>query len=268
MDPFYTAILGAIVRALLASLSGYLVSHHVLTAAQTERLTDDVVQHAMMAAPVVVAIAWSVLAKYRSRIRFLTALQAQPGTPEHVVDARISNGAGATLKSGIGLVVLLLCLPAAVHAQAIAIDKWTPALPTAGERRAADIASWGTVLTTLTLDGVATWKAHCEGTWDECEAALVKTGLRVGGTVLVSEIVKRAVHRARPCAPACGIDSPYSSTWSMHTALAFSALGGPRLAVALPLAIGTEGLRIAAGKHWLTDAVLGSVAGSLFSRIR
>jgi membrane-associated phospholipid phosphatase len=267
MGVLIESIVASLVRHALAGLSVYLVTHHLLTADQSDAFTKSLIEHLLMYAPAVVAIGWSVWQKYGSRVKFLTALELPPGS-EAQVERAIARGLAASLKSTGGIVLLLLCLPSPARAQAIAIDKWTPALPTAGERRAADIASWGTVLTTLTLDGVQTWKASCEGPRDACFAALGKAGLRVGGTVLLSEVVKRVVHRARPCAPACGIDSPYSSTWSMHTALAFSALGGPRLSIALPLAIGTGGLRVLGDKHWLSDVLLGAGVGALTSRIR
>lgn len=148
------------------------------------------------------------------------------------------------------------------------VDGLTPPLPTAGERRAADIASWGTVVAAVALDAHATWKTHCEDSWDECEGAMVRSALRVGLTLGVTQLVKMAVHRQRPCANECGFDSPNSSFYSMHTALAFSTLGGPRLAFALPLSVGTGGLRIAAGKHYLTDVLVGVGVGALTSRIR
>jgi membrane-associated phospholipid phosphatase len=54
----------------------------------------------------------------------------------------------------------------------------------------------------------------------------------------------------------------------MHTALAFSAVGGKRLAFTLPLAISTGGLRVAAGKHYVTDVLTGAAIGYATSFIR
>jgi hypothetical protein len=106
MDPFYRALIGSVVRWLMTSIGSYLVAQHVLAADQTDRLTTDVVNHAMMAAPIVVAIAWSVWQKYRSRIKFLTALEVPAGTSERKVDALVKNGAGAALSAAA--VALLL----------------------------------------------------------------------------------------------------------------------------------------------------------------
>lgn len=148
------------------------------------------------------------------------------------------------------------------------VDTWLSPLPTAGERKAADIASWATDVTVIALDVRATWKAHCEDTWDACEAALFKTGLRYGTVYGATFLLKKAFARTRPCAPACGSDNPDFSFPSGHTASAFAAVGGPSIYVAVPLAVTTGGLRIAAGKHWLTDTLFGAGIGLAASRIR
>lgn len=160
--------------------------------------------------------------------------------------------------------VLLLSLHAAASAfaQATPLDRLTPPLPTTGEQRAADLASWGTALATVALDSQASWRCVDRVRCFEMQ------GLRTGVTYGAVYLVKWAVHRTRPCAPACGSDDPSQSFYSAHTALAFQAIGGPRLAIVLPFAIGTGGLRIAADKHYLTDVLVGAGAGWLTSRIR
>lgn len=159
-------------------------------------------------------------------------------------------------RSMIAAILLTVAMPSIVSAQGF---------PTAGERKAADVASWLTVGAALTLDV----SAHCTDTWDACHDALVLSAVRIGVTVGATALIKHIVHRDRPCAsftPACtpGNDSFYS----MHTALAFSSLGGPRIAIAIPLAVSTGGLRVAAGKHWWTDVLVGAGVGALTSRIR
>ena len=79
---------------------------------------------------------------------------------------------------------------------------------------------------------------------------------------LTVEFAERVIERERPDG------SDRLSFYSMHTAMAFQTLGGPRLAVALPVSVGTGGLRVAAGKHWLTDVLVGAGVGALTSRIR
>jgi membrane-associated phospholipid phosphatase len=159
-------------------------------------------------------------------------------------------------------VVFALCLPALAYGQPTAIDRLTPPLPTAGEQRAADVASWVTVGTVLSLDAWDAW--HQE---DRVQAFVVM-GVRVGLIYGLTSIVKEAFPRERPCAPVCGLDHANGSFYSMHTAFAFSAIGGPRLVFVLPLAMGTGGLRILADKHYLTDVLVGAAVGAATSRIR
>ncbi len=149
-----------------------------------------------------------------------------------------------------------------LHAVPVRGEEVRAALPTARGRQAADIASWGTALTAVGLDTNASWdcadRLHC----------FQMQGIRIGVTYGAVWIVKRVVGRDRPCAPECGIDNPQSSFYSAHTALAFQTIGGPQLSVSLPLAISTGGLRVMAGKHWITDTLVGAAAGLLTSRIR
>jgi membrane-associated phospholipid phosphatase len=157
---------------------------------------------------------------------------------------------------------LVLLLAAPVRAQSIAFDTWTPPLPTHGERVAADAVSWATSLSAVALDAKASWDAP-----DRLRAFELQ-GVRVGITYGAVFLAKTLVHRERPCAPACGADNPDYSFYSGHTAIAFASMGGARLAISLPLAVSTAGLRVAAGKHWLTDVLVGAGAGALTSRIR
>lgn len=135
-------------------------------------------------------------------------------------------------------------------------------LPTAAERRAADVASWVTVGATVTLDTVQAWRSP------DRLVALRQEGLRIGVTYAAVFAAKWLIHRDRPCAPDCGHDNAHMSFFSGHTALAFSTVGGPRLSVSIPLAVSTGGLRVAAGKHWPTDVLVGAGVGLLTSRIR
>lgn len=161
----------------------------------------------------------------------------------------------------LALVVFLLALGSA-RAQSTSFDRLTPPLPTAGERRAADIASWATAIAAVALDTKASFEAP------DRTRALEREGARLGIVYGAAFAVKYLVHRGRPCAPDCGIDNPDFSFFSAHTAVAFSTIGGPRLAFTLPLAVTTGGLRIAAGKHWLTDVLAGAGVGWLTSRLR
>lgn len=160
------------------------------------------------------------------------------------------------MKRMLHIVALLTCLAAPAAAQGTSFDRLTPALPTAGERRAASIASWVTVGTLIALDTRASWKR------DDRAFALQMEGVRLFATFTVATLAKGLAHRERPDG------SDRQSFYSMHTAMAFQTLGGPRVLVAVPLSVGTGGLRIAAGKHWLTDVLVGAGVGSLTSRLR
>jgi membrane-associated phospholipid phosphatase len=129
----------------------------------------------------------------------------------------------------------------------------------------------------MVLDANATI-GKCDGQ-DSCYRAVTMSAARVGVTFGAVYGLKKLFARRRPCsygpdvhgynyAESCGIDNPDYSFPSGHTAFAFSTIGGPRLAFALPLAVGTGGLRVAANKHWLTDTLAGAGIGLLTSRIR
>ena len=160
------------------------------------------------------------------------------------------------------VVVCLVALAQPAASQPVAFDRLMPPLPTVAERHVADAASWATVVVAEALDTWTSWKAP------DRRHAFELQGARVAATYAVVFAAKLAAHRARPCAPDCGIDNPDFSFFSGHAALAFSTLGGPRLAVGLPLAISTGGLRVAAGKHYLTDVLMGAAVGALTSRLR
>jgi membrane-associated phospholipid phosphatase len=156
------------------------------------------------------------------------------------------------------ILFFLACLfaPLLVHAQALPIDKLTPPLPTAGERKAADLASWGTVLAAVALDAKASWDAP------DRKRAFLLQGARIGIAQGLTFGLKKLVQRERPCAPHdCGMDNPDFSFPSGHAMLAGTSYGGPRLAFSVPLIVGTGGLRIAANKHWFTDTAAGALIG-------
>ena len=161
------------------------------------------------------------------------------------------------------IAIVAVMLPGGAYGQALAIDKWTPALPTKAERRVADAVSWATAIADVALDAKDSWDS------EDRRRAFALQGVRVGVTYGAVFAVKTLVHRKRPCAPtSCGHDNPDFSFYSAHTALAFQTLGGPRLVFSLPLAVSTGGLRVAANKHWLTDVLAGAAIGAATSRIR
>ena len=90
--------------------------------------------------------------------------------------------------------------------------------------------------------------------------AFTRQAIRTGVVVGASELVKRLVHRERPDR------SDALSFWSEHTALSFSALGGPRWAIVVPLGVVTAEGRAGGAKHFLTDTIAGALVGGLAGR--
>jgi hypothetical protein len=149
------------------------------------------------------------------------------------------------------LILALWLLPVTVHAQA---------LPTPTERHVADIASYATVGLNVWLDT----KASCLEAVDRKRGCLTEVA-RLGTTWVAVALLKHVFPRDRPCAPSCGIDPVNEDVPSGHTAFSVAAMEGPRLAVTIPLAVSSGGLRLAAGKHdWigvLTGAGVGALTG-------
>lgn len=153
-----------------------------------------------------------------------------------------------------------------LQAQPIAGDGLLKPFQSPGAQKAAAVASWVTLGVGVGLDVVGSVREGCDA--GHCRASLIKAGMRQGTVAVSALALKKLVHRQRPCAPDCGSDNPDFSFPSGHTAYAFSAIGGPRIEFVLPLAVTTGGLRVKAGRHWLTDTFGGAVIGLLASRIR
>lgn len=152
------------------------------------------------------------------------------------------------------LTLVFVLTASIVRAQALPVDKLTPALPTVTEQRVADIASWVTAGTLVGYDAVRSWQQGSRSRW----MLLARTSVTAGAVLGLKSLVQRD----RPCSPVCGADNPHFSMPSGHTAFAFSA------SVNVPLAATTGGLRIAANKHWLTDTLTGAAIGWATSHIR
>src|SRR3954463_8528584 len=108
MDPLYASFVGAIARWVVTLVIGFLVAHHIIAVDQTTYFVDGFTHKLVVALPLLLPLAWSLWGKYKGRVRFLTALQAAPGTTEYQVNAKIDNGMGASVKAAG--VVLLACV--------------------------------------------------------------------------------------------------------------------------------------------------------------
>jgi hypothetical protein len=87
MNPVLAAALGAILRWALVFLAGYMVKAGIWTGTEA----DGYVAAAVLG---LLGLGWSLWQKYKSRIRFLAALNAPAGTDEGNLDTR-----GVSLKS-------------------------------------------------------------------------------------------------------------------------------------------------------------------------
>lgn len=121
-------------------------------------------------------------------------------------------------------------------------------------RAVADWISTGLVAGQIGADAVMSWRAvdrkHAFG----CQA------LRLGVTIGAAELSKALVHRTRPDG------SDQKSFFSEHTALAIASSGW-RVSVGIPIAFGAGYGRTAAGKHYLTDVLVGAGVGALAQRL-
>jgi membrane-associated phospholipid phosphatase len=114
-------------------------------------------------------------------------------------------------------------------------------------------ADWGSDLTvgaSLAADTWYSWRSPNRRAAFTCQA------IRDGSIILVTELVKRLVHRTRPN----GADQ--FSFWSEHTALSASATGGYGIGFVLPITLGTAAGRIAGADHWASDTVVGGAFGA------
>lgn len=92
------AILMGWARHGLGLLTAYLVTKHVITAPDGDAFSKDIVGHLQMWLPLVIALAWSALAKYWAQKKVSTALQMKAGSAEHSMIDLILEGFGASLR--------------------------------------------------------------------------------------------------------------------------------------------------------------------------
>lgn len=115
----------------------------------------------------------------------------------------------------------------------------------------ANILSDVSVGLSITGDTINSWKQ------EDRKHAFIKQGERTVVVLGATELVKLLVHRERPD------HSDDLSFYSEHTAFSALSFTGPRFVFVLPLTVSTGYLRIAANKHYLTDTLVGAIAGGL-----
>jgi len=156
-------------------------------------------------------------------------------------------------------IALLLLVAAPAAAQPLMFDKYFESHATPTEQKVAGAVSWVTAIAPVVWDG---WQS-CGAEATRSRRACTLEATRVSLTYVAVTIVKRAVHRSRPCAPNdCGPDvDPQHSFYSAHSALPMTALCGPPTSHVLALSITTGILRGISRNHWATDIIAGLGAG-------
>lgn len=152
--------------------------------------------------------------------------------------------------------------------------------------RISDMVLAATVVNSFMLDAFAIPLAN-----DDPQLALdasVAYSLALGMTLVLGELVKEGVARARPyeryceedpTAPGCGNEDAYASFYSLHSGVAFTNAGfscsmhlerhlygdvgadGASCATSLVMASTVAVLRVAADRHYLTDVLVGAGIG-------
>lgn len=148
------------------------------------------------------------------------------------------------------LALLVFALPAGARAQEAL------GLPTAGEREAANVASYVTLGANVAL---AVVDCRHDGAWDR--TCLIRLAVKNGIGIGVSEGFKRLIHERRPCEPArCGRDAGTGSAPSGHTMIAFVNVdpwGQAHLGISVEYSVAsaTAALRVLSLRHHWWDVV-------------
>ena len=88
MNPLFQAVLTSFFRWGLTLAAGWLVEHQVWA-------KDEAGGYVAGIALALVTLCWSLWSKYKSRLKFLTALEVPSGSSEAHVEAVIKAGKGA-----------------------------------------------------------------------------------------------------------------------------------------------------------------------------
>ena len=88
INPLFISIAGSFLRWGLTLAAAWLVQHGVWSA-------NDETGYVTGLTLAGVTLLWSLWTRYKSRIKFLTALESPPGTDEAVIAAKVAAGLGA-----------------------------------------------------------------------------------------------------------------------------------------------------------------------------
>ena len=90
MNPLFVSIMGSFIRWGLTILAAWLVDHHVWSSGEATSYVTGLTLG-------VVTLAWALWNRYKSRIKFLTALELPGGSSEQHVNETIAQGKGASV---------------------------------------------------------------------------------------------------------------------------------------------------------------------------
>lgn len=97
MPELLKAAIGSVVRFALSSVAGWMISKGVLTPEQVDYLIAGI-------ATGVIALVWSLWAKYRGRLKLAVALESPANSSlEYVHDVIANRSASANLSAASGL---------------------------------------------------------------------------------------------------------------------------------------------------------------------
>jgi membrane-associated phospholipid phosphatase len=231
-------------------------------------------------------------------------VSAQPRERTPISEAAIPTVAAGAAMIGAGLVVSLL----ADHSPGASASTWRGGilldegvrnglrLHSAGDRDTAaaisDALMVATMLNAVAVDGIAIPLAQDDPhlSWQASTAY----SLALGITLVLGDVVKDVVGRARPferecaqdpSAEGCSNPDTYASFYSLHTAVAFTGAGfscamhlsrslyddpladAATCGASLAVAAATGLLRIASDRHYFSDVLVGAVLGFLVGYI-
>jgi len=116
-SPLLVEFLGVVLRWLISSIGAYLVAKHVLTTDQEAKFADGaiayVMAHLAIWAPMVVGLAWGLWAKYRSRLKFIAALELPAGSSEQQANEQAKTSTVKAQAFSAGAVLLAFALAGA-----------------------------------------------------------------------------------------------------------------------------------------------------------
>ena len=92
MNPLYQAIVGSILRFILAYCAGYLVKHGLLESTDVKHWVAGISMGLL-------AIGWSLWQKYHSRVKVVTALAMPAGSTENDLNTQIITKATPSIST-------------------------------------------------------------------------------------------------------------------------------------------------------------------------